>query len=211
MTTKREPKTRAKDRAEWRRWLAKNHATSSVVVLVYAKKSSGKPSVTYEESVEEALCFGWIDGVRMPVDENHYTLRFTPRKPKSLWSKLNLERFARLRKAGKVKAAGFLAWKRGQRDPQLHHGYAVQDRVTMPRELRAELARNARGKKAFELISEGQQKAWKRWITWGKAAETRKRRADEALRLILAGRIAGETDAQAARRGAPSKARILGR
>ena len=106
MTKPREPKTRAKNRTEWRRWLAKNHASARVVVLVYAKKSSGKPSVNYEESVEEALCFGWIDGVRLPVDEQHYTLRFTPRKPKSLWSKLNLVRFAKLRKAGKIHASG---------------------------------------------------------------------------------------------------------
>ena len=211
MAASREPKTRAKNRAEWRRWLAKNHATSSVVLLVYAKKSSGKPSVTYEESVEEALCFGWIDGVRQTLDEHHYTLRFTPRKPKSLWSKLNLDRFARLRKAGKVRPAGILAWQRGKSSGQHQAAYAISDPVPMPPELRAELARSARGKRALEAIPQGQQKAWRRWVTWGKTPETRKRRANDAIRLILAGRVAGETDAQAARRGIPSKARILGR
>ncbi len=207
----REPQTRARNRVEWRRWLAKNHATARVVVLVYAKKASGKPSVTYEESVEEALCFGWIDGVRQALDENHFTLRFTPRKPKSLWSKLNLERFARLKKAGQVRPAGLAEWKRGKQGGQHALAYSIRDRIPMPPELSAELARSARGKKAFEALPQGQRNAWRRWITWAKGAETRKRRANDALRLILAGRIAGETDAQAARRGIPSKARILGR
>jgi uncharacterized protein YdeI (YjbR/CyaY-like superfamily) len=211
MAALREPKTSAKNRGEWRRWLARNHATSRVVVLVYAKKSSGKPSVTYEESVEEALCFGWIDGVRQTLDEHHYTLRFTPRKPKSLWSKLNLDRFARLRKAKQIHPAGLAAWKRGKSDGQRHHAYAVRDRVPVPPELRAVLAKSARGKKAYEASTPSQKKTWNRWISWAKAKETRVKRAREALQLILAGRRPGETDAQAARRGIPSKAKILGR
>ena len=211
MATPREPRTRAKNRAEWRRWLAKNHATSRVVLLVYAKKSSGKPSVNYEESVEEALCFGWIDGVRHTLDEHHYTLRFTPRKPKSLWSKLNLERFARLKKARKLHPAGLAAWRHGKVSGQHARAYSVRDRVPVPRELRAELARSARGKKAFDASRPSQKNAWNRWVTWGKTKETRLKRANEAVRLMLAGRIPGETDAQAARRGIPSKAKILGR
>jgi uncharacterized protein YdeI (YjbR/CyaY-like superfamily) len=211
MASSREPKTRAKNRAEWRRWLAKNHASSRVVLLVYAKKSSGKPSVTYEESVEEALCFGWIDGVRRTLDEHHYTLRFTPRKPKSLWSKLNLGRFARLRKAGKVQRAGLATWQKAKRSGMHAKAYAVRDRVGIPSELRSELARSSRGQKEFEALPSGQRNSWCRWISWAKGEATRKRRAHQALRLIHAGWIAGETDAQAARRGIPSKARILGR
>jgi uncharacterized protein YdeI (YjbR/CyaY-like superfamily) len=180
------------------------------VILVYAKKHTGLSSLDWDEAVEEALCFGWIDGVRLPIDEQHYTLRFTPRKPKSLWSRLNVERFARLRKAGKVHPAGLAAWKRGQSDGQVHQAYAVRDRVPMPPELRAELARNTRARKAYEAITPGQKNSWCRWIVWAKARETRVRRASETLRLILAGRIAGETDAQAAKRGIPSKAKILG-
>jgi uncharacterized protein YdeI (YjbR/CyaY-like superfamily) len=80
----------------------------------------------------------------------------------------------------------------------------------MPPELRAELARNTRARKAYEAITPGQKNSWCRWIVWAKARETRVRRASETLRLILAGRIAGETDAQAAKRGIPSKAKILG-
>jgi uncharacterized protein YdeI (YjbR/CyaY-like superfamily) len=211
LATSSEAKTRARTRAEWRRWLARNHDKARVVVLVYAKKSSGKPSVTYEESVEEALCFGWIDGIRRTLDENHYTGRFTPRKPKSLWSKLNLQRFARLQKAGLVHATGLAVWRRGRQTGQHARAYAVREPVPMPPELRAELARNARGREAFEAIPPGQKNTWRRWIAWGEAEATRRRRASQALRLILAGWIAGQTDAQAARRGIPSKAEILGR
>jgi uncharacterized protein YdeI (YjbR/CyaY-like superfamily) len=204
--------TRATSRAEWRRWLAKNHAAKASVILLYARKDSGEPSVTYEESVEEALCFGWIDGVRRSLDAGHYTIRFTPRKPTSMWSKLNLERIARLTKAGKMHAAGRAAFERGKSSGRHDTAYAIRDEVRMPAELRAELARNPRGRAAFEALPSGQKKAWMRSISWGPAgAATRVRRANDALVLILAGRKAGETDAQAARRGIPSKARILGR
>jgi uncharacterized protein YdeI (YjbR/CyaY-like superfamily) len=201
----------AKNRAEWRRWLTKNHADKRSVVLVYARKNSGEPSVTYDESVEEALCFGWIDGVRRSLDDAHYTVRFTPRKPSSIWSKINLERIARLTRAGKMRAAGRAAFERGKTAGKHARAYAIRDEVPMPVELRAALARDPAGKRAFEALSPGQKKGWARSISWATRDSTRVQRAKDALRLILAGRKPGETDAQAARRGVPSKARILGR
>jgi uncharacterized protein YdeI (YjbR/CyaY-like superfamily) len=203
--------TRAKTRAEWRRWLAKHHAQKSEVILVYARKESGERSVTYEESVEEALCFGWIDGVRRTLDADHYTVRFTPRKPTSMWSKINLERVARLTKAGKMNAAGRAAFERGKSAGRHDKAYSIRDDVRMPAELRAELAQNRRGRATFEALPPGQKKAWMRWISWAAGAATRVQRANDALVLVVAGRKPGETDAQAARRGLPSKGRILGR
>jgi uncharacterized protein YdeI (YjbR/CyaY-like superfamily) len=203
--------TRAKNRAEWRRWLRKHHAAKRSVILIYARKNTGERSVTYDESVEEALCFGWIDGVRRTLDAAHYTVRFTPRKPTSIWSKLNLERMARLTKAGKMHAAGRAAFERGRAAGKHARAYAIRDAVPMPAELRAALARDRAGQKAFEALSPGQKKGWARWITWASRDATRVQRAKDALRLILAGRKSGETDAQAARRGVPSKERILGR
>jgi uncharacterized protein YdeI (YjbR/CyaY-like superfamily) len=203
--------TRAKNREAWRRWLAKHHAVKPAVVLVYAKKGSGERSVTYEESVEEALCFGWIDGVRRTLDADHYTVRFTPRKPTSIWSKLNLERFARLMKARKVHAAGRAAFERGKSAGRHANPYAIRDEVPVPAELRSALARNRRGRAAFEALSPGQKKGWMRWIAWATREATRAQRANDALCLVLARRKAGETDAQAARRGVSSKAEILGR
>ena len=206
-----ETTTRAKNRAEWRRWLAKNHASKRSVILVYARKDSGERSVTYDESVEEALCFGWIDGVRRTLDATHYTVRFTPRKPASIWSKINLERVARLTKAGKMRAAGRAAFERGKTAGKHARAYSIRDAVPMPAELRAALARDQRGREAFETLPPGQKKGWARWIAWATRDATRVQRAKDALRLVRAGRKSGETDAQAARRGVPSKARILGR
>jgi uncharacterized protein YdeI (YjbR/CyaY-like superfamily) len=203
--------TRAKSRSEWRRWLVKHHAKVDSVVLVYAKKGSGKPSVTYDESVEEALCFGWIDGVRGALDDEHFTVRFTPRKPKSIWSKINLERVRRLTKAGQMHASGLAAFELGRSTGRHETAYAISDEVRMPVELRAALARDRRGRAAFEALTPGQKKGWMRWIAWAGLEATRKRRAHDALLLILAGRKSGETDAQAARRGIASKTRILSR
>ena len=203
--------TRAKSRAEWRRWLAKHHDKCAAVLLVYARKESGEPSVTWHESVDEALCFGWVDGVRGKLDETHFTVRFTPRKPTSIWSKLNLERVARLNEAGLMHPAGLAKYEHGRQKGQHAKAYAIRDVVAMPSELKAALARNARGRKAFEALPPGQRKGFTRWVVWAKQAATREQRAHDALLLILAGRQHGETDMMAARRGVASKAEILGR
>ncbi len=180
-------------------------------MVVFARKGSGEPSVGYEESVEEALCFGWIDGVRHTVDATHYMMRFSPRKPKSLWSQINVERVARLTRAGLMRATGLAAFELAKKNKSDQNAYRTRDPVAMPPELRAVLSRNRRGREAFERLTPGQKKAWSRWITWVKGEATRKSRAESVPLLILAGRKASETDAQAARRGVPSKAEILAR
>ena len=94
------------DRAAWREWLAENHVTVPEIWLLYAKKSSGKPGVAYSDAVEEALCFGWIDGLAKKFDADFSAQRFTPRRVKSNWSELNKERVRRLIIAGQMTAAG---------------------------------------------------------------------------------------------------------
>lgn len=202
---------RAKSRAAWRAWLVRHHATAREVTLIYARKGSGKPSVTYDESVEEALCFGWIDGVRGTVDAQHYCVRFTPRQPASRWSKANLERLARLVQTGRMHPAGLAAAETGRARGLHATAYAVRDEVEPPDELRAVLAADRAGRARFMAVTPGQRKAWTRWVAEARTPDTRTRRAREALLLIAAGRKAGETDAQAARRGVARKAQILGR
>jgi uncharacterized protein YdeI (YjbR/CyaY-like superfamily) len=201
---------RPKSRAEWRKWLEKNHAKATAVLLICAKKGTGLPTVTYDESVEEALCFGWIDGVRNGIDDRFFAQRFTPRKPTSIWSKLNLTRVARLKKEGLMHAAGLAAFAHGKRTGKHDTAYAVGDPLEVPAELTLALAKSARGRAAFAKLTPGQKNGWVRSISWAKSEATRASRAKEALLLILAGRRAGETDAQAARRGVKSKAEILG-
>src|SRR5687767_16033482 len=92
--------------ADFRRWLEKNHDTQRELLVGFYKRGFGKPSITWPESVEEALCFGWIDGVRKNIDEQAYSIRFTPRKPTSIWSAINVAKVARLEELGKMTAAG---------------------------------------------------------------------------------------------------------
>ena len=201
---------RPKNSVQWRRWLEKHHERAAAVVLIYARKHSGEASITWDESVDEALCFGWVDGVRGKHDADHFTVRFTPRKATSIWSKLNLERVARLIEAGRMRPAGLSKFAHGKRTGRHANAYATRDEVTMPIELRSAIANDEKGRAAFEKLSAGQQKAWMRWVAWAKRGETRVQRSSDALALILAGRKAGETDNQAARRGIASKAEILG-
>jgi len=103
----------AKDRAEWRRWLMKNSARVEEIWLAFYKKASGKQTVSYDQAVEEALCFGWVDGMRKKLDEECYAFRFTHRKAKSAWSKSNIDRVERLIAAGQMMPAGLKAYQSG--------------------------------------------------------------------------------------------------
>ncbi|MBL7996049.1 YdeI/OmpD-associated family protein [bacterium] len=97
---------------EFRKWLEKNHNTAQELWVGYYKRNSGIPSITWPESVDEALCYGWIDGIRKSVDEKSYMIRFTPRRPKSNWSAVNIKRVAELTKLGLMKPAGIAAFDR---------------------------------------------------------------------------------------------------
>src|SRR5882672_7638393 len=94
----------------FRAWLEEHHAETSEVLVGFHKRGSAKPSLTWPQSVDEALCFGWIDGVRKRVDDGRYTIRFTPRKPKSNWSAININRVAELEKLGRMRPAGRAAF-----------------------------------------------------------------------------------------------------
>jgi uncharacterized protein YdeI (YjbR/CyaY-like superfamily) len=95
---------------EFRKWLTQNHKTQTELVVGFYKVGSGKPSMTWSESVDEALCFGWIDGVRKSLDEERYTIRFTPRKPNSIWSAINIKKVKELKKVGRMTPEGLRAF-----------------------------------------------------------------------------------------------------
>src|SRR5690349_14972292 len=124
---------------EFRRWLEKNHASASELLVGFYKKDSGKRSITYAEALDEALCFGWIDGVRRRFDETSYTIRFTPRKPRSIWSLVNVRHVERLQRAGRMHAAGAAAF--AQRDPKRTGIYSFEN---SPLELSREYEREFR-------------------------------------------------------------------
>jgi uncharacterized protein YdeI (YjbR/CyaY-like superfamily) len=101
-----------KSQVEFRNWLEKNHKTKSELLVGYYKKSTGKPSMTWSESVDEALCFGWIDGIRRSIDEERYCIRFTPRKSTSVWSRVNIDKVEVLQKKGLMKQSGLEAFNK---------------------------------------------------------------------------------------------------
>jgi uncharacterized protein YdeI (YjbR/CyaY-like superfamily) len=112
--------------SEFRTWLERNHDKAPELLVGFYKKSSGKPSITWPESVDEALCFGWIDGVRRTIDDESYAIRFTPRRARSNWSAINVKRVAELTKLGRMRPAGLKAFE--ARDPKPSGLYSYEQR-----------------------------------------------------------------------------------
>jgi len=172
--------------AAWRKWLEKNHARKSELLVGFHKVGSGNPSITYQEALDEALCFGWIDGVRRGGDTT-YTIRFTPRRPKSIWSAINIKRIEELKKLGRVHAAGLSAYE--GRDPARQQKYSHENRDAA---FSAEEERTFRShKKAWAKFSD-MAPSYRRPATWwvvsAKKPETRKRRLATLIADSEAGR-----------------------
>ena len=164
-----------KTQGDFRKWLERHHNTSSELLLGIHKKESGKPSVTYKEAVDEALCFGWIDGVRRSVNETSYSVRFTPRKPRSIWSRINTKRAGELKELGLMSPAGLRAFE--DRDPKKANLYSFEN---APRSLDAAFeAKFKKNKKAWEFFQTLPPYFTKMsvfWIMSGKREQTRERR-----------------------------------
>lgn len=166
--------------AQFRQWLEQNHDSASELLVGFHKKSSGKKSITYPEALDEALCFGWIDGVRRNLNETSYTIRFTPRKPKSIWSLVNIGHVERLKKEGRMHPAGLEAFAR--RDPKRTGIYAFENE---PRGLSPAYEKMFRqNKNAWEFF-EKQPPSAKRtvffWIMTAKKEETQLRRLKQII------------------------------
>ena len=172
----------APDRAAWRAWLRHHHRTSPGIWLVYHKKGSRVPSVTYAEAVEEALCFGWIDSKIHAVDSLRYRQIFTPRKPGSTWSKLNKLRAAALIRRKRMTAAGMAKITAARKDGSWKSLDEVEN-LRMPAELTRALAANTQARRYFEEFSDSARKLIIRWVTQAKRPETRLRRIHETVRL----------------------------
>jgi uncharacterized protein YdeI (YjbR/CyaY-like superfamily) len=161
-----------RSRAELRAWFAKNHASATELNIGYYKKGTGKPTVSYKESVDEALCFGWIDGVRHGIDDERYENRFTPRKAKSNWSAINIARVAELEKLGLMTEAGRAAF--AARDPARTNQYSFENR---PAALPPSYAKRLRANRRAWAFWERQPPSYRRvaafWVTSAKKEETR--------------------------------------
>jgi uncharacterized protein YdeI (YjbR/CyaY-like superfamily) len=164
--------------ADFRKWLETHHETAPELLVGFYKKGSGKPSITWPESVDEALCFGWIDGVRRTIDEESYTIRFTPRRPRSNWSAVNLKRVAELTKLGRMQPAGLRAYE--ARDPARCQIYSYEQKERIEVELSpAYEARFKANKKAwafFQSQAPYYQRIVSRWVMTAKQEETQLKR-----------------------------------
>lgn len=160
--------------AQFRAWLAANHATATELLVGFHKRKTGKPSLTWSESVDEALAFGWIDGVRRRIDDERYEIRFSPRKPTSMWSAVNIAKIAELERAGRMTPAGRAAFARRKPDDP---GYSYETRPhALPRAYRAVLDANARAAAHFDARPPSYRRAAIWWIVSAKTEDTRARR-----------------------------------
>ena len=176
----RYPRYYPKTRKEWRRWLTRNHETSSGVWLINYKKESGRPRVPYADAVEEALCFGWIDSVMNPLDDHSFMQLFTPRKPKSNWSKLNKQRIESLIEQGLMTPAGMAKIEAAQKDGS----WTSLDKVEaldVPPDLAKALARSKTALANFNAFSPSRKKMLLYWVNEAKRPETRAKRIAEAV------------------------------
>jgi uncharacterized protein YdeI (YjbR/CyaY-like superfamily) len=132
---------------EWRKWIAENHAKSNGVWLRFFKKDSGEKTVTYSEALEEALCYGWIDGQVNKFDDQSYIQRFTPRRPKSIWSKRNTEKAEHLIREGRMKKAGMEQVELAKADGRWQQAYDSSTNMKLPEDFLQELSKNKKAKK----------------------------------------------------------------
>jgi uncharacterized protein YdeI (YjbR/CyaY-like superfamily) len=171
--------------AAFRKWLEKNHDKADELLVGFHKRDSGKPSMTWPESVDEALCFGWIDGVRKSVDDERYTIRFTPRKQKSIWSAVNLRKMEALLKAGRVAPAGMAAYERRPKDKA---PYSFEQR---PESFGPEYEKQFRANRKAWAFFESQPPGYRRIAMWfvlsAKKDETRQRRLQHVIEISAKG------------------------
>ena len=175
----------ARDRAEWRAWLGAHHSTSPGVWLVFDKKSSRADRLAYAHAVEEGLCFGWIDSTVRTLDDSRYVQLFTPRKPKSTWSRPNKERVERLIALGLMADAGLAAIELAKSNGAWESLVAVEA-MEVPADLAAALKRARGAAKNFAAFSPSARKGYLHWIGQAVRPETRAARIAEVARLAAA-------------------------
>ena len=178
---------------EFRAWLERHHETTPELLVGFYKKGSGKPSITWPESVDEALCFGWIDGIRRTIDDESYSIRFTPRRARSIWSNVNIKRVAALTELGRMRPAGLRAFAALDEKRAGIYRYEHQQQ-TEPPLARAYTAKFKANKKAWTFFAAqppGYRKLATRFVMSAKKEETRLKRLERLIKDSADGRRIG--------------------
>jgi uncharacterized protein YdeI (YjbR/CyaY-like superfamily) len=166
--------------AQFRKWLAKHHASATELWVGFYKKSTGKPSITWPEAVDQALCFGWIDGIRKSIDDDSYTNRFTPRRAGSIWSAVNTKRAKELIELGEMQPAGAKAF--GARDVKKTNLYSFErDKVELPPAMLKKFRANKKAWSFFESQPPSYRKPVTWWVISAKQAATQERRLAQLI------------------------------
>lgn len=172
--------------ADLRTWFESHHATVAELWVGFYKKDFGKASITWPQSVDEALCFGWIDGIRKRIDETSYMIRFTPRRPRSIWSAVNIKRAGELIEQGMMQPAGLKAFAAREENRSGIYSYE-QRSPELPDQYRKVLKKNSRAVKFFDAQPPSYRKAANWWVLSAKKEETRRKRLGELIRLSANG------------------------
>lgn len=173
---------------DWEAWLRRNHAKSDGVWIKFAKKKSGIPSITYDEVLEVALCYGWIDGQGKGLDDKFHLQRWTPRRPKSIWSKRNRARVLELIESGRMKPAGLREVERAKADGRWDAAYDSPSTATVPEDLARAFKSNAKARKLFETLNSTNRYAILHRIQTARKPETRARRIEQFVQMLNEGK-----------------------
>jgi uncharacterized protein YdeI (YjbR/CyaY-like superfamily) len=177
--------------ADWRRWLAAHHKTIDELWVGFHKKSSGRPSITWPESVDEALCFGWIDGLRKTVDKDSYMIRFTPRRAGSNWSRKNVDRVAELVKLGRMRTTGQRAFDARTAAKTGVYSFEQREHARLPPVLARRFKANAAAWRYFEAQAPWYRRTAVFWVVSAKRDETQLKRLDALIKDCAQGRPVG--------------------
>ena len=172
----------------FRAWLQEHHAKEQELLVGFHKKSSAEPSITWPESVDAALCFGWIDGVRKNVDSTRYTIRFTPRRPTSIWSKINIDRAQELIELGLMQPAGLQAFERRTDEKSVVYSYEQRKNATLGEAFEKTFRKNQKAWDFFQAQAPSYRRVCSWWVISAKQEETRLRRLAELIDSSAKGR-----------------------
>ena len=175
------------DQHAWHKWLEENHKQPQGIWLKIAKKSSGKTSVTYAEGLGEALCYGWIDGQKQSYDNKYWLQKFTPRRPKSIWSKVNVENAEELIRSDLMQPSGLQAVEAAKKDGRWKASYDSPSSATVPEDFQAALDENPKAKQFFETLNKANVYAFCWRIQTAKKPETRKARIEKFIDMLNKG------------------------
>ena len=176
---------------EWRAWLEKNYSVKREIWLLFYKQHTGKPCVSYDDALDEALCFGWIDSIVRRVDDERYKRKFTPRKSGSVWSEVNKKRVERLIREGRMKEAGLSKVREAQMSGEWSKRRVREKQLEVPAFLEEALAANKNALGNFNRLAPSYQRNIVGWVLSAKKEETRRRRLAEVVRVLEQGKKLG--------------------